>query len=100
MRDWYLAQNPTHVHVGGGTDAVTGRKVPEEYLRSQTGGRSGGSYADLTFEAPDGTRIRLNTVDVERGGIPSEREASNVVRIYQQTGEPIILIPKPTVDES
>jgi len=94
-RDRFLEANPEYVHVRGGTDRATGAKVREEYLPGPGGGRRGSSYPDLTFEAPDGSRVRLNTVDTDAAGNMTTREQANFDRIFEQTLEPVIAIPKP-----
>jgi hypothetical protein len=80
--------------VAGGRDAVTGLPLREEYLKPLAGGRRGGSYPDLTFEAGDLSRIRINTVDAYADGAMTSRELANFNRIFEQTGEPIIAINK------
>ena len=74
---------------------MTGAQRPEEYLPGPGGGRRGSSFSDLTFEAPDGSRLRINTVDADEMGVMTPREQRNFDRIYEQTGEPIIGVPKP-----
>jgi len=49
--------------VGGGRDRFSGDDIVEEYIPNPNGGKRGGSYVSLTFEAPDGSRVRINTVD-------------------------------------
>lgn len=93
--DRFLDQNPEYRHVGGGTDRATGAQVPEVYLPGPGGARKGSSYPDLTFEARDGSRIHLNTVDTDASGSLTPREQRNFDRIFDQTNEPIIAIPKP-----
>jgi RHS repeat-associated protein len=95
VRDDFLRANPRYKHVAGGTARADGRKLPEEYLPGPNNEKKGGSYADLTFEAPDGSRIRINTVDTESNGVMTVRERENFDRIYNQTGESVIAIPKP-----
>ena len=82
---------------GGSPDfwKPVGSRLPEEYLPSLIGGRQGSAWPDLTFEGPDGSRIRINTVDASAMGVPTGRELDNGNRIFEITGEPIILIPKP-----
>jgi RHS repeat-associated protein len=95
VADEFRQNNPGYRQVGGGTDPVTGRPIPEEYLPGLNGGRKGSSYPDLTFEGPDGSRIRINTVDANKSGVMTPREYNNFNRIFEQTGEPVIAIPKP-----
>jgi RHS repeat-associated protein len=100
VRDEFISKNPEYRHIYGGRDQVTGDDIPEEYIPPlggprSNGDRTGSSYPDLTFEAPDGSKIRINTVDSNSKGIPTERELDNAYRIYNQTNEPIILISKP-----
>ena len=94
VRDDFLAANPDYRHIRGGRDAVTGKNIPEEYLPPLWGGRRGGSYPDLTFEGPNRERIRFNTVDALIDGTMTAREQANFDRIFEQTGEPVIAIPK------
>jgi RHS repeat-associated protein len=94
-RDRFLDANSEYRHVGGGTDRVTGAPVPEEYLPGPGGARRGSSYPDLTFEGPEGSRVRVNTVDTGAAGDLTKREQTNFDRIFEQTEEPIIAIPKP-----
>ena len=74
---------------GGGRDS-------EEYLRPFNGGRTGGSYIDITAIHPDYGTLRINTVDVYKNGLPTNRELINATRIRQQInpGEHLLLIPK------
>lgn len=74
---------------------MTGAPLPEEYIPGAGGGRKGSSFPDLTFEGPDGSRIRINTVDTYVDGEMTTREQSNFDRIFDQTLEPIIAVPKP-----
>jgi hypothetical protein len=57
--------------------------------------KKGSSYPDLTFEAPDSSRIRINTVDTKSNYLMTPREQANFDRIFDQTKEPIIAVPKP-----
>jgi len=63
VRDEFLDGDPALQHLRGGRDRLTGAEIPEDYIPNPNGGRSGGSYSDLTFKQPDGTKIRVNTVD-------------------------------------
>jgi hypothetical protein len=93
-RDKFLEANPEYQHVAGGRDQVTGAELPEEFIPGPNGGAKGSSYPDLTFEGPTGNRQRINTVDADKNGIMTDRESINLYRIYEQTGEPVIGIPK------
>jgi hypothetical protein len=95
VRDEFLEANPDYQHVGGGRDRVTGADLPEEYLPPLDGGRRGASYPDLTFQGTNGERIRINTADTKLDGTLTPREQANFDRIFEQTGEPIIGVPKP-----
>jgi hypothetical protein len=95
VRDDFLDTNPDYKHVAGGRDRVTGAELPEEYLPGPGGGRKGSSYPDLTFEGSEGSRIRINTTDSRVDGTMTPREQRNFDRIFDQTNEPIIGIPKP-----
>ncbi|MDR7210603.1 hypothetical protein [Flavobacterium piscis] len=60
------------------------------------GGRSGGSYLDLTATHPNYGTLRINTVDIYKNGLPTLRELNNATRIRTQMalGEHLLLIPK------
>ena len=100
VRDGYLKANPSHKHIAGGRDCTTGKKLPEKYIPPWNGGRKGGSYPDLSFQAPDGTLHHVNTVDVAptRASGMSRREEENAARIFEtlQPGDSLTLIPKAT----
>jgi len=71
-----------------------GGRMPEEYLKPIGGGRKGGSYVDITA-IKDGRTVRINTVDVNKNGMPTTRELRNASRIRQQTPDDhLLLIPK------
>lgn len=95
VRDQFLDNNPDYRHVGGGRNRVTGEDIREEYLPNVNGGRKGGSYGDLSFEGPDGSRIRFNTYDSNMNGLPTTREANAADRLFGNgRGSPVVLIPK------
>ena len=95
IRDQLLDNNPDYRHVGGGRDRLTGKDIREEYIPNINGGRKASSYPDLTFEGPDGSRIRINTYDANKDGLPSMREADAADRLSRNSGgAPVILIPK------
>lgn len=72
-----------------------GGRLPEEYLPGPGGARRGSSYPDITAEK-NGRTLRVNTIDTRVDGVtPTTREANNAARIRQQTGEHLLLIPKP-----
>ena len=76
---------------GGGPS----RGLKEEYLPGPNGARKGSSYPDITA-TKNGKTLRVNTVDTYADGVtPTAREASNAARIRSQTGEHLLLIPKP-----
>ena len=80
----------------GYTIARGGGRFPEEYLKPIGGGRSGGSYLDITATHPSYQTLRINTVDIYKSGMPTIRELNNALRIRQQIplGEHLLLIPK------
>ncbi|MDR6523070.1 RHS repeat-associated protein [Variovorax paradoxus] len=79
----------------GWTITGGGGRLPEEYLPGPGGARKGSSYPDITAEK-DGRTLRVNTVDTRADGVtPTTRETTNAERIRQQTGEHLLLIPKP-----
>jgi len=57
---------------GGGLR--NGIRLPEEYLKPLGGGRTGGSYLDLTGTHPRYGVLRINTVDTYKSGLPTLRE--------------------------
>jgi RHS repeat-associated protein len=68
----------------------------EEYLAPLGGGRNGGSFLDITATHPNYPTLRINTVDIYKNGLPTNRELNNALRIRQQIspGEHLLLIPK------
>jgi hypothetical protein len=80
---------------GGGMR--NGIRLPEEYLKPLGGGRSGGSYLDLTATHPKYGTLRINTVSTLKDGkTPTLLEWNNATRIRTQIapGEHLLLIPK------
>jgi hypothetical protein len=72
-----------------------GGKLPEEYLPGLGGGRKGSSFPDITA-TKNGKTLRVNTVVTYADGItPTSREAVNATRIRLQTGEHLLIVPKP-----
>ena len=58
-------------------------------------GRPGGHFTDLTFEMPDGQKIHVQSVDVDRNGKPTKRELDAAERIRRAERDThILLIPK------
>jgi hypothetical protein len=94
IRDEFLSANPQAKLVRGGRDPSTGIEIPEEFIPGARGGRRGSAFPDLTFEFPDGSRIRVNSYDALIDGSPDPRELANFNRIFELTGEPIVGIPK------
>jgi hypothetical protein len=66
----------------GCTDRATGAKVPDEYIPEPGGNRKGSAYPDLTFQAPDGSRIRINTTDANQAGELTKREQQGLDKIF------------------
>lgn len=48
---------------------------------------------DLTFETPNGL-VHIQTVDVDRDGLPTERELRTARRRAQVTRRPVYIVPK------
>lgn len=97
VRDEFLAANPDFEHIYGGTDRVTGRSLPEEYLVPLAPGEpgAGASYVDMTFRGPNGEMVRFQTVDTLADGSMDPRELANFNRIWEQTdGGLLIAVPK------
>lgn len=91
-----IGEVATGLESRGYTITGGGGRFPEEYLKPVGGGRSGGSYLDLTATHPEYGTLRVNTVDVTRSGLPTTRELINAARIRTQipAGEHLLLIPK------
>jgi RHS repeat-associated protein len=84
----YVTSGEYEVIGGGGVK-------PEEYLKPLNGGRTGGSYIDITLKnVSTGNYLRINTADIYKNGGFTQRELINASRIEQQTGTYPILIPK------
>ena len=97
LRNQFLSENPGARHAGGSVDIATGKNLPETYLPPNTqlaSTRAGGSYADLTFDMPDGTRVYVQTVDRGRFFGMSQREWDNANRILRQDPDAIIITVK------
>ena len=85
----------TEMEKRGWTITHGGGRAPEEYLPGPGGARKGSSYPDITATKDDKT-LRVNTIDTRANGItPTTREATNADRIRTQTGEHVLLVPKP-----
>jgi RHS repeat-associated protein len=94
VRDQFLLDNPNSSHIGGSTIQGTNTKLPETYLEPRSklaSSRKGGSYADLTFEMQDGTRVYVQTVDTGSINGMSLREWDNANRIMRQDPDAIII---------
>jgi hypothetical protein len=70
-----------------------GGRKPEEYLPPLDGGRKGSNFVDITAIKDDVT-IRINTVDINKNGTMTPREANAAKLIDLKTGGKIITIPK------
>jgi len=107
VREWFLTQYPDWKHVRGGRDRESAEQKSEQHVpgpgiafKDDEGkhgdSRPGGKWADLTFESPNGKKVHIQTVDVDKNGKPTERELDNAEAIRRATRETVILIPKPT----
>lgn len=76
-----IGEIATELESRGYTITRGGGRFPEEYLKPLGGGRSGGSYLDLTATHPKYGTLRINTVDVYKNGSPTLRELNNAKRI-------------------
>ena len=76
-----------YIIIGGGTYR------PEEYLPGPNGTHKGSNYIDVTAKKGN-IIIRINTVDIDSNGKPTQRELDAASSINQKTGGQIILIPK------
>ena len=91
----HVDQVATEMERRGWTIKHGGGRGPEEYLPGPGGARKGSSYPDITA-TKNGRTLRVNTVDTYADGVtPTAREATNAARIRAQTGEHLLLIPKP-----
>jgi hypothetical protein len=68
----------------------------KDVFKRRVDGRKGSNYVDLTFynEKTD-QWVRIQTVDVDKNGKPTQRELDNAWSIRQRTGATVILIKKP-----
>jgi hypothetical protein len=91
-----IADIATELESRGYTITGGGGRTAEEFLKPLGGGRSGGSFLDITATHPNYPTLRINTVDVYRTGLPTIRELNNAARIRTQIapGEHLLLIPK------
>lgn len=95
VKECFLKDNPKYTHIGGGKD-ISGKQLPEIYIRSSNPvpkSTKGGSYADLTFESPDGQIVHINTVDrgnYNNSGM-SRREYVNANRIQADAPDSIVI---------
>lgn len=91
----HIDQVATEMESRGWTITGGGGRLPEEYIPGPGGARRGSSYPDITA-TKEGKTLRVNTVDTRADGVtPTTREANNAARIRAQTGEHVLLIPKP-----
>ena len=91
----HVDQVATEMERRGWTVIRGGGRAPEEFLPGPGGARTGSSYPDITA-IKNGRTLRVNTVDTYADGMTSTaREATNAARIRAQTGEHLLLIPKP-----
>lgn len=122
-RDWFLTPERKEEgwkHVGGGRVRTPGighnsgddpedivEEKEEEYISNQAkdfeellgekiDGRKGSNYVDLTFYNENTEEwVRIQTVDVDENGKPTQRELDNAWSIWKRTGATVILIKKP-----
>lgn len=97
IRNHFLAKG--WAHEAGGRVKGTKRELPEYWIPSPAkdfdgDGRRGGNFSDLTFIMPNGRRVHIQSVDVDKNGKPTRRELDNAERIRKRTGESVILVPK------
>ena len=91
----HVDQVATELERRGWTVARGGQRGPEEYLPGPGGARKGSSYPDITA-TKNGRTLRVNTIDtLADDATPTAREATNAARIRAQTGEHVLLVPKP-----
>lgn len=105
VRDFYLQLHPDWKHHAGGrpVGSSTDRKefriegpgvAFEDPITGRPGdSRPGSIYVDLTFETPEGL-VHIQTVDIDRDGLPTDRELRTARRLADVTGRPVYLIPK------
>jgi len=91
----HVADVATEMESRGWEITGGGGRLPEEYLPGPGGARTGSSFPDITA-TKNGQTLRVNTIDTRANGItPTTREAANAARIRAQTGEHLLLVPKP-----
>lgn len=95
VKESFLNDNPGYLHKGGGK-YPDGKQMPEIYIRSShpiPKSTKGGSYADLTFESPNGQIVHINTVDrgkYNNSGM-TKREYINANRIQTDVPNAIVI---------
>jgi hypothetical protein len=97
VRDYFISKG--WEHEAGGREPESGEEIPEYWTPNPAkdfggDGRRGGNYSDITFIMPNGRRVHIQSVDVNKDGKPTHRELENADRIRKRTGESVILVPK------
>lgn len=73
----------------------------EEWIPAPNGGKSGGTFVDITVDTADGRTIRVQTVDTLADGVtPTPREAAAAARIRSAfPGDELLLVSKRTGEQ-
>ncbi len=105
IRDFYLDLYADWSHHAGGRPVGSENDKQEFRLpgpgvafRHPVTGRPGDSrpgsiYVDLTFKTPNGF-VHVQSVDIDRDGLPTERELRTARRLADLTRQPVYLVPK------
>lgn len=68
---------------------------PEEYIPAINSGVTGSTYVDITAISPNGTILRLQTINVTKDGSPTRNELSAAERMkFAFPNDALILMPK------
>jgi len=106
VRDYFRAKGWKHIaggRFGVGDPALSepgstrkpGDERSEHHVPGHFGSLKGGHFTDLTFEMPDGRKVHVQSVDVDRNGKPTQRELDNAEKIRRaEKNTDVILIPK------
>jgi hypothetical protein len=115
VRDYFLGTvfggNPDWKLFAGGRDPKTGEEKREEWIQGpqkdfepllgiKIDGRKGGKFVDLTFKNHrTGEIVRVQTVDGDKHGKPTQRELDNAEIIRKRARGKLYLIVKDSIPE-
>jgi peptidoglycan hydrolase-like protein with peptidoglycan-binding domain len=106
LRDYFVSKGWKHIAGGRygvgdpalsepGSKIKAGDERSEHHVPGHFKGLKGGHFTDLTFEMPDGRKVHIQSVDVDRNGKPTQRELDNAEKIRRaEKNTDVVLIPK------